>query len=267
MYKSKLAIFIDSIIYTVIILLLSYSWLNKLLKTAFLSLFIANIISLLLFTCIYLHFTKYHKQSKLSANEAKLFNNTLESLKYSSLKNQSKYFCDLLNATFLNEKFYLNDKYYFYININTTLSANDFYTINNFNLSKNSNKELIILSLSADEDFNNLFNNSPIKFTLFLKDDIFEIIKLSNSFISQTAERLPLSTRLKKLIYSLPSIKFKNLFFPGASLVILSFFIPYSILYLITGSLLLILSAISLFSKNKQPLNHKQVSITDVIKK
>lgn len=268
MFKSKLAIFIDSTISAIIILLLTYPWINKIIKNAFLSLFIANISSLFVFVMVFLHFLKQQKINKSSHKEQNLFNNSLNFLLYSSSEYQLNYFCDLLNLTFIDKNLYQNNQYCFYINITNQLTSNDFYYIHNYNLSNKLNKQLIIISLSVDEGFLDLLNNSPIKYPLFLKEDLFEIMKINNGFIiKETTNNTPIFTKIKNRFKSLSKVKFKNLFSSGASLVLLSFFIPYNYLYLTIGSLLLTFSIISLLSKNKLQTPETKISIKDLTKK
>ncbi|MBP3581252.1 MAG: hypothetical protein J6J33_00695 [Clostridia bacterium] len=270
MYKSKLAIFIDSLACSVISLLLIYSWLNKFIKNAFLSLFIANIISIIIFSLIFLHFLRNHTLTKANTKENKLFENSLNKILFSPKDFQINYFCKLLNCTYINEKFFLNDKFYFFISINSPLSNNDFFEINNFNLSNKLSKPMIIISLDADEKFINLLNTSPIKYTLFLKEDLFNIMKLNDGFVIvdyKSQQPHSLFNKIKLRAKSLSKVKFRNLFFSGASLIIFSFFIPYSYLYLVIGSLLLTFSFISLFSKNTPKISQTEISVNDLIKK
>lgn len=268
MYKSKLAIFFDSVIYSIICLLLTYSWINKILKNAFLSIFIANIISIILFFVVFLHFLKQYNFNKTSNKELILFEETLKKLRYSSTDYHSNYFCKLLKLNNLNNNFYENNDFYFYINITTPLSTNEFYLINNFFHSKNNSKKLIIISLNTNEDFIELLKNSPIKYPLFLKQDLFQIIKINNCFIhTDTQKNNKVLVKIKSFFISLTKVKFKTLFSSGLSLIVLSFFIPYSLLYLIIGSMLLIFSLINILSKNKKISYPKEISINDIIKK
>ncbi len=268
MYKSKLAIFIDSIICTIITLLITYSWINRVLKNAFLSLFLANIVSLIVFICLILYFLKNQNKTKFSIKEKNLFDLSLDKIKYSSINFQIDYFCKLLNSTYINEKIYLNNNFYFYVNINQPLSSDDFFKINNYYLSNKLNKQLIIIALTANNDFMEIFNKSPTKYTLLLKQDLFELMKINNAFIPiEEKPQKNYFNKFKQLVKSLSKVKFINLFSSGVSLLLLSFFIPYSFLYLFIGTFLLVLSFINLFSKNKSPKTSNDISIIDIIKK
>ena len=71
--------------------------------------------------------------------------------------------------------------------------------------------------------------------------------------IEQTKNKITPKLLIKKSKNILEKIKFKNTFISGMSLIILSVFVPFSLYYLITGTILLILSLASLIrTKNKK---------------
>lgn len=271
MYKSKLAIFFDSITISIISLFITFGWLNKIVKNAKISLFVANIVSLLLFFVIFYNFYKKYNCNKFNHKQNKFLSECIFYLSFQSTKHQNLFFEKLLNAKFLSNNIFESDKFIIYINIQKPLSANDFYKANDFYLSSNKEKNLVFLSLSSTEEFNKILNSAPNKYSAFYKEDLFTLMETQKIYpIEKPAENKFSNKFSKQNIKNKCSTlfsrnKFKNMFFSGLSLTILSFFIRYNFLYLFSGSLLLIFSCVCFF-QNKQ-VSPSKLNITEILNK
>lgn len=269
MNKSKLSIFIDSLFFSIISLVITFGWFNKITKSAKLSIFISNIVSFLLF-CIILFFQlKKYKSKKSSSQEKQSIAFFKNYLTYCSKYTSDNFFESLLKSKSILPFVFESDNLLFYINIKRSLYANDFIEANDIFLIKN--KPLIFIADKTDESFDTLFKNSPTNFYMYSFDDLYSIIKTKNMFPTNLEKqenfnfkKLP-SKAKNHLSKILTKDKFKNFCLSGISLIAFSFFVPYSILYLISGTLLLSFSIACLFGK-KQIKTSKQ-SLEELIKK
>lgn len=262
MNKNKFAIIFDGLIFSFIIFVISYFWGYKILKIRNLSF----AISIIIFSICFIFYT-YHnekKNNKLIKNsqEKLLFDNTLKTLKFQGVKENSNYFTKLLSCSYLGDNIYKKDDCYLYINFQTELSVFDFFIVNNFYTQTDKSLPLVFLAEKANENFSNLITESPIKYEVQNQDYLIKVIKEKQIFpidieiLKTTKTPKNLKVILKKLKYSLSNIKFTSTFFTGLSLVILSIFIPYSLYYLIFGTIFLILAFLSLlFKRNKNNSN------------
>ncbi len=270
MNKSKLAIFIDSLFFSLIIFILSFGWINKLLKNAKFSIFVSNIISIISFFVILFFSLKKYNSKKFSLQENKTANFMKNFLIYCK-ENESKIFYEkLFNSKCISENIYETTNLLLYINIKTPLTANDFFVANNISLTKN--KPLIFIHDALSPEFENLLKNSPNTYYLYSYSDLFAIMKNNNLYPTPIPKENEFklkdlkSNLQQKLTNVLTKDKFKNFCISGISLVIFSIFVPYSILYLISGSVLLICSIICLVNKNNKPKTLCPPQIEDIKK-
>lgn len=269
MIKSKLAILIDSIFITLISFVVSYFWIRKYIKSAFFVIFISILISLSVFFVTFKYFMKKYNLSNISIKENKHLLSCLKSLKFSNKNFFITYFENLLSCTYKFNQFFENENNIYYINFRTILSLNEFYNIYDFSLI-NKNKPIIILCDSYDENFKTLLTN--VNFYIFNFNDIYHIMKLKNLFPISIAENKTFKTNLKnKLSIFLSTINksnFKNYFFSGLSLMLISFFIPFSFYYAVCGTIFLILSIFCLTRTKQLSLsNNQNKNLFELIKK
>lgn len=272
MTKSKLAVFFDSIIIALIVFIVSYTWVAKLIKNAFFVFFVCIFISLLLFFVVFLHGLKKHTFLKIKNKELKFFENCLLHLKFCSLIDYISFLEKLLNIKHIQGYMFENKQNYFYINLKSELNTDSFFSANNFFLTHNINKNLHFISSETSESFCNLLSSSPIKFQHHSSNELFEIMKNNNLYPiknipANSSKYINLKKYKDKILGVLNKSKFKDFFFSGLSLLLISFFIPYSYYYLFFGTILITLSVICLFRKNKQQINSSTKSLSEIIKK
>lgn len=269
MIKSKLAITIDTISITTIIAIIIFVWLNKFIKNAILSLFVCNFAFILLFVALYRHFIKKYNLSKLKLKDEKLAKNCFGFLEYCSNIDFQNYIKHLLNCTPCSNHIFENDNYIFYINLKTPLTKNDFFIAHNHFLNSQKSKNLIFISSSQTEDFNQALTNCPTKYYTFNQVDLFKLMKEKNLFPLQENIKTNNKPKLKNiknlLSKNITKNRFKEFFFSGLGLIFISFVIPFTLYYLIFGTLLLSLSIISLFNKSQTITTENSFSLCDLI--
>lgn len=270
MNKSKFGILTDSLFLCLLSFIILFGWFFKITKNAKLALFISNIISIIVFIVYFIVQLKKYNLSKTSLNDKKNSSFYKNFLIYCLDETSYKFYENLLSSKHLFGNIYESDNLLYYINIKSELTANDFNIANNICLTKN--KPLIFISENMADSFKSLITNSPTQFYFYGFNDIFQIMKERQIFptdIKKSKDNTlkTFSIKLKNNAFkSLTKNKFKDFSLSGISLVLFSFFIPYSFLYLITGSFLLVLSIICLFNKNKN-INASKEPLTSIIKK
>lgn len=270
MNKSKLAIFIDSLFFSLIIFVLSFGWINKLLKNAKFSIFVSNIISIILFFVILFFSLKKYNSKKFSLQENKLANFMKDFLIYCKTDESKIFYEKLFNSKCIDENIFETNNLLLYINIKSSLTANDFFVANNISLTKN--KPLIFVQVSLSPEFENLFKNSPKNYYLYSYSDLYAFMKNKNIYptLIPKKDEFKLKNLKSKFHQKLTGVltkdKFKNFCVSGISLVVFSMFVPYSLLYLIFGSTLLLCSIICLINKNNQLKSSSTPSIEDIKK-
>ncbi len=270
MTKSRLSIFFDTFLISTIICFLVYIWINRYLKNAFFSFFICIFAYILMFFIIFKNLTNKFNKSKLSKLDMDLSNKYFQFLTYSKSDHVIKYFENLLNAKYLKDNLFYNDKFYFYINIKTNLTPYDFHIANEFYLNSNKTLPLLFIGKSTTDEFTSLNNNSPNPYNVLLQDSIFLLMKKLNNYPVNVTIKNYKFDKLKKFkdnaIKSFSKKHFFKFLFSGLSLITISIFIPFSLYYLFSGTLLLIFSIICLFSKNSNN-NQTNIDISSLIKK
>jgi len=270
MIKGKFATIFDIFCLSFIIFLISFFWINKLFKINTLSLILSFILYILFFIFFTIITQKKYKVKIKNKKEKELYLKTKNSLKYLSIYNTNQYFEKLLSVSYLGNNIYKNNKSFFYINFYNTLNCYDFVIANNFYLQADKNFNLCFICENINDEFKSLVSNSPINYNIFYFDDIYPFIKNNNLFL-ESKELLYKKNNNKFLSIknsiknTLINIKFRSTFFSGLSLTFLSIFIPFSLYYLIIGSMLLFLSFLSLFfkPKNDKYINNHKSTIED----
>lgn len=270
MNKSKIGILTDSLFLCLLSFLILFGWCFKIIKNAKFSFFVSNTLSFIAFIVYFLTQLKKYNISKTSLRDKKdsLFYKNF--LIYCLDETANKFYENLLNSKHLFGNIYESNNLLYYINIKSELTANDFNIANNICLTKN--KSLIFISENVADSFKSLITNSPTLFYFYNFHDMFQIMKEQQIFPSDIKRNKnnnfkTFSFKLKNnTLKSLTKNKFKDFSLSGISLILFSFFIPYSLLYLITGSFLLLLSIICLFNKNQNIITNKE-PLTSVIKK
>ena len=271
MIKSKFASIIDSLFLSFIIFVILNFWLTKFLKKSILAIIISSVTSLI-FLCVFLFVSvKNYNKTKITLNENKLLEKCKTALIYSGENFCDEFYKKLLSAIKISSSVYENEKIYFYIKFYSSLDSNDFITANNFFMQNKNNKKLIFLCSEKTEDFTKILKSSPIKYDIFLFEDLFLIMKKKNTYPIENNNANKKTKingeKLKKFLTEiLKNIHFKNTFLTGLSLVVLSVFVPFSLYYLTFGSILLIISFISLFMKAKPQNQVKSDSLDNYIK-
>ncbi len=273
MYKTKLAIIIDSIFISIIFFIISFIWINKYIKNAILSFIVSNIIAILWFIVIFKFSLKRHNLKNLKNKDLKLAEKCLNKLKFYDDNSTIKFFEKLLNSTNVSSNIYTNKNLYFYVQVKKPLCEDDFFIANNYFISTKNQLPLCFIGCNVSNEFSTLIENSPITYEVYNSSDLYLLMKESNTFPDEIQEEQQITkkTYLKKFknkfLSSITKNHFKDFFISGLSLIVLSIFIPYSLYYSIFGSILLILSIVSLFNKNKAPLLKTKTTLSDAIKK
>lgn len=257
--KSKIAIFFDTLFICFIIFVIIYFWLMKLIKNAFLSLFCSISLSILIFFFVFKFSIKKFKLNKISIQDQKFARKCFEKLRYLDSTSSNKFYETLLDISHINGNIFNGTKSVFYISTKHILTDLDFMTAYDYYLTNKINSELSFISSEVSESFTKLVQNSPIKINMFSETDLFLIMKEKNLYPEAKSETQnnpkKFSIAKTKLTSSITRTHFKEFFFSGLSLIFISVVIPFSTYYLIFGSILLLLSLISLFIKNKTPAN------------
>lgn len=276
MIRNKFAVFIDSFVLSLIIFVVSFFWIYKITKIKNLS-FVLSLLTFVIFFIIFFSHTR-NKSKKIlkSKSEKNYYDNILKILKFQGIKENSNFFTKLFLCSYLGENLYKNENCIFYINFQNELSSYDFIIANNYYTQTEKNVPLIFLSEKTSDEFQKLLNISPIKYHYFSYVDLIKIMKERKCFPINNQITIQKNNKIsiKKIFYKgkeiLFKVNFKECFFSGISLVILSIFIPYSLYYLIFGTTLLFLAFFSILTKpnNFQSKNQdKTIDLNDIINK
>ena len=146
---------------------------------------------------------------------------------------------------------------FLYINLKTETTANDYFFVQEtFLKQKNLESNIYFIYKSKSKSFDEIVEMSNLKLhildcniisTLMTKNNIFPIEKVN---IPKQTIKQRVSKFFKSKTTGITNKHFKELFFSGISLLLLSLIVPFSNLYLITGTFLLIISIITLLRKN-----------------
>ena len=256
MRRTKLALIIDNLFLTISLFAISFVWIRRITKNAFLSLIISISVSLIAFLLFLYFSTKRHsKQNSLFANK-KFNDDCLKFLVYCDSKTYINFIEQLLSATHINSYVFKTELFCVYINLKHESTDKDFQKIINItNQIENKNLKIYLITKSTSKSFDELIANSTFAFTPLPISILEKVMETKNFYPinkenNQSTNKKKLISKYKNRISNLSRKEFKNLFFTGISLLFISLITPYSFLYLIIGSLLLFLSIISLIKKN-----------------
>ena len=134
------------------------------------------------------------------------------------------------------------------------MTSIDFVYANNFYLETDKKLPLCFIAESLSDEFIELAKESPIKYSIFFADDLFSIMKSKKIFpkdikIDENQKKYFFKSKKIKFIESLSKARFKDFFFTGLSLIVISIIVPYTLYYLISGTILLIFSFLCLIIK------------------
>ena len=272
MIKSKLAIIIDSFFISLAIMLIIFLWLNRFIKNAILSVFFSIIISILAFIVVFKIFKKRQHLNISSNSNSKYIQNCMLYLQILDDESYIKFFERLLCATHISNFLFKVNNSYVYINIKYRVYDRDFITINNtLSCLSTTNMNIYFITQFYDESFQNLLKILPLEINTVSPNILTKIMEQKNIFPIPKEEKQKTSFKIqaknyvsKKVILS--KKQFKHLFFSGLSLLFFSLFIPYSFLYLLTGSIMLIFSIFCLFKKNENISNSDEKFLSETKK-
>ena len=257
MVKSKFAIIIDSAFLSLLISILSISWLRKIIKNAFLFNIFLIFVFVLSFIAIFILSSKKQNKLNLSSKEAKFIENCFLKLSCLDTNNYILYFEKLLNCNHISSFVFKFNDLFLYINLQNELSNKDFISaVDVFLEHKTCDSKLFFIYAKKNKSFDDAVMFSDQKCQVFDHSVLVKIMKENNFYPIKKNENQKIKFSQKAKYYiktktsGLTQNHFKEIFFSGLSLLFLSFVVPFSKYYLIMGSILLTLSIISLFRKN-----------------
>jgi len=256
MSKSKLALVIDNLFCSIFIFAIIFVWVRRITKNAILSLIFSISMSLTAFIVILYHSLKKHHKQNLNISNKKFIDECMNFLIYAPKHTYINYIENLFSATHINSYIFKTETFYLYINLKYDSTDKDFQNL--IEIISQENKENFIVFLitkSTSKSFDELILNSPYKLTpipilslkKLMEQKSFYPIAIDNL---KAKNKKQLLLKYKNKITNLSRKDFKNLLITGLSLLFISLITPYSFLYLLIGSVLLILSIISLLKKN-----------------
>lgn len=259
MVKSKLALVLDSLFISSLSSTLLYLWLRHEIKNANLLHFFLILMNICLFILIlYLFFKSNNKNLTRGANE-NFLKKCLEFLLLCDYQTYSLFFCKLFSCSQISNYFYKFQDKFLYINLKTPLSSADYFDAQELYFkNKKQDEKLIFISNNSNKDFEELSSISKLNYSYLSSDILLKIMIQKNIYPieKQSKATQNYKQKFKQIIKSktqgITKSHFKEIFFTSISLLFLSIVVPFSKYYLIAGSVLLIISIISLFNKNMQ---------------
>lgn len=257
MVKTKLALILDSFFISSLIGLVSFLWLRKFIKNAIWVNFFSILIILLSFIVILLILLKSNNKKIFKNNNEKFLKQCINFLIVSDKKTYSTFLCKLLNCNEIFENMFKLEDNFLYINIKSTMTAKDFFDAQElFFKHKTDNSKLYFIYRNKDKDFDELLSLSPFNFSILSFEILTKVMTQKNIYPIENNQpaikqkRNYLKQFLKSKTTAITKSQFKHIFVTSLSLLFLSFIVPFSNYYLIVGTILLIISIISLFRKD-----------------
>lgn len=256
MIKTKLAIYIDTLFISLLSFFLLFVWTRRKIKSTALCLALCITISAIVFFLILKISLKSHNLDSIKSSDLKLAEKSFSALEYSSKKTSDEYFEKLLNSKLIKGKIFKSKNCYYYVSVKQNLDIGDFIDANEFFLETDKSIPLCFLCKNCSENFMNLINGSKEKYLVFSSSELFLLMKEKNFYpvADEPAKRNSIKVNMKakgkKFLSNLTRSHFKDFFLSGLSLIIFSIFIPYSAHYIVFGSILMLLSIVSLFFKS-----------------
>ncbi len=249
---------ISSLTRIMLIWIISFVWLNDVIKNSYLAITFSILISVVIELLLSLLYYKKDNKEKLTKEEKQQINDWKTQLQFMS----NKQICDIYKSNTDYEIIYQRNKIlikngYKYITPifdKSIIGYDDIVSIYKYAKSKNIT-ELNIHCLEYDDNANQISRLiSDINITLCDINYIYKNIIKNNDYTNRNFQKtitIKDSNRINYLDVVFNKKIVKNYIFSGILLLFASFFTKYSLLYEITGSILLIFSLICILRKNK----------------
>lgn len=262
MNKSKFAILVDSIFISILISLLNFVWLNKIIKNANLFYFFLILLFLSTIIVISVSLFKLNGRKILKSNNDKFLNSAFQYLITCNKNEYINFIIKLINCKHIDDYLFKLEKKFIYLNIQTTLTDRDFLLAQElYYQNKTSNSTLFILYRNKDKNFDEILSLSQNNYQLISSEIISKLMQKNNLYPIEKATpshksfKQKVTTFFKSKTKGISRSHFKEIFFTSISLIFLSFITPFSNYYLILGTILLLISIITLFMKNTPQKN------------
>lgn len=261
MPQTKLGRFIDNISIAFCSTIVFLVWIKKIINNAYISLFISMSLSFILIKIIKHFQNKKLKKLNIKKEETNNILQCNKALRMMQLNKQVSFIKKLFKNQKVKQKnFMLFTEDYCIINqLNNDLTTTEkiYESYQNMQNLKNENiKNIIIIGNKISPEANLLmgeFNNIKIEFISPI--ELYSLMKNANKYpctINQKTQKNKFKLQIKPLFMK----KSAKLFFRcGLLLYISSLFVPYFKYYIISASILLILSIICLIFGKKEQLN------------
>lgn len=257
MVKTKTALIFDSLFISFLTTLLIYIWFNNKVKNANLLHFILILINIMLFVLILFIFLKHNNKNLFKSNNEKFLNLCINFLIQCDFKSYDEFICKLIGCKKITNFFYEYKNQFLYINIKTNLSSHDYFRAQELYFeNKLSDEKLLFIYNTKDSSFDEIVKISKLNFSLQPKTILINLMQEKQCFpINKKDSSSPsliqkIKSSIKEKSSTITKSHFKEIFFTSISLLFLSLVVPFSKLYLITGTILLIISLISVFKKD-----------------
>lgn len=257
MTNFKLSKYLDILTTLIILFLLFFCWIRFYTKKPILSAILGIFLSIVCVFFIFYFLFKHQKKKQISKESYKKSCDCALQLQFSNIKKVVSFFEQILRKKY--ESVTTKNFYFLLKNSNKTaffiakfdensLGLTTFAKI--FALAKEEKvQEIIICSNSFDESTKTFAKNiKNIKITLFDKFDTYKnLIESSTLLPEKVVDTSTTKLNFQQILTSvLSKERSKHYFFMGLILFFFSFFVPYKLYYLIVGSVLFLMTLITL---------------------
>ena len=272
--KSIFAQIVDKIVIALCAFLLSYALCGRLIKNKLFCFAVAGLFSILIIVFSIIKLYKKNNMVLKNIRNKIFFQNCINFLKFCSKNEYISFVSKIFCSKYISNYYFKSKSKMFYINLKRTQNEKDFFEINEFFCENNLN-EIILVCEGFDETFLSLVQESNNKFVLYDKQNFLELMTQSNIFPLNISAEISKKQKLakyfksKKTLYlsNISKTRFKDFFFSGTSLIILSIFVPFASYYIYFGTILLIISVICLLNKNRTTIPNPKLSLINQIKR
>ncbi len=260
MSRSKFGRFIDNVVITLIVFLISFA----LLKTLIISNWVCVIVALIFCFCVlkiilYFQNKKYNKLS-IEKNEVKKIDECNFELRKMSEDKQISFFKNMLaklEVTKKNKLLIVQNKIAINVNLfNDKLESQDIYKIYSKiqNLQTEKIQEVVIICNSVPIEIINLTNRfNNLKFTFFSPIETYALMKKFYYFPSlSTPNKAKKHTKMAIVKQAFMHKHAKNFIRCGLLLYLAGLFVPFTKYYIISASICLLIGAICLCFGQKE---------------
>lgn len=258
MNKTKLSLIIDSFFISTLTTIIIFMWLKNLNKSANYSVYLLILINLCVFIVVLILFFKLHNKHILKSNNDKFLKECLMFLILCSNDIYHNFICNLFNCKKLDNNFFKLNNNYLYINLKTNLSSSDYFFAQELFLkNKNDSSKLFFIYNNKEKSFDDILIYSKLNLEIIYSDCIIKMMEKKDLYPikKEATKQITIKNKFKNYIKNKTSgfnkSHFKEILFSGLSLLFLSLITPFSNYYLIIGTILVCLSIITLFKKNK----------------